>query len=165
MKAGEHFRDFAAYRSASLHRSAYLLCGDWHLADDLVQETLAKAYRHWPRVRRADSPEAYVQRILVNEVRSHWRRQRRAPSSVGGSAPEATVPDGSEAVARKDELVRALLELPVRQRATLVLRYLEGLSEREAAAVLGYSEGTVKSQTSRALATLKAHLQRKEAFS
>ena len=164
MKAEDHFHDFAAGRSASLHRSAYLLCGDWYLADDLVQETLAKTYRHWPRVLRADSPEAYVQRILVNEVRNHWRRQNRTPPSVTGDAPEEAVPDGSETVARNDELVRALLELPVRQRATLVLRYLDGLSERETAMVLGCSEGTVKSQTSRALTTLKTHIQREEAL-
>jgi DNA-directed RNA polymerase specialized sigma24 family protein len=68
------FREFARRLGAPLHRSAYLLCGDWHLAEDLVQETFAKAYAHWRRAQHADSPEAYVRRILVNEARQRWRR-------------------------------------------------------------------------------------------
>ena len=73
----EEFREFARSRASPLHQSAYLLCGDWHLAHDLVQDTLVKAYQHWPRVRRADSPDAYVRRILLNEVRGRWRRRDR----------------------------------------------------------------------------------------
>jgi DNA-directed RNA polymerase specialized sigma24 family protein len=65
-------------RASPLHQSAYLLCGDWHLAHDLVQDTLVSAYQHWPRVRQADNPDAYVRRILINEVRGRWRRRERA---------------------------------------------------------------------------------------
>lgn len=157
----EEFREFAASRAAPMHRSAYLLCGDWHLAHDLVQETLTKAYRSWRRVAHADNPDAYVRRILINVVRdrSHGRAAVTVPLD---EAPEPAVGDESDNVARRAALFQALLKLPFRQRATVVLRYLEGLSERETAAVLKCSEGTVKSQASRALATLRHHLTREE---
>jgi DNA-directed RNA polymerase specialized sigma24 family protein len=74
----EEFAEFMRNRASLLHQSAYLLCGDWHLAHDLAQDTLVKAYQHWPRVRQADSPDAYVRRILLNEVRGRWRRRERA---------------------------------------------------------------------------------------
>jgi DNA-directed RNA polymerase specialized sigma24 family protein len=77
--ADEQFREFVRSRAAPLHRAAYLLCGDWHLTDDLVQEALAKTFRHWRRVQRADSPNAYVRRILVNEVNRYFRRHRLCP--------------------------------------------------------------------------------------
>ncbi len=157
----EDYREFVKSRAAPLHRTAYLLCGDWHLADDLVQEALAKAFRHWRRVRRADNPDAYVQRILINEANRHWRR-RRDIVAPGGAEPEAATGDFSDDVVDRAELLRALLCLPARQRATVVLRYLEGMSERETAAVLRCTEGTVKSQTFRALNTLKTVLRREE---
>jgi RNA polymerase sigma factor (sigma-70 family) len=124
------FRELARRLDVSLHRSAYLLCGDWHLAEDLVQETLAKAYAHWRRVQHADSPDAYVQRIPVNEARQRWRR--REPPVLRGDAVvrEQLEPDAAESVVRRAELFAALLRLPVRQRAAVVLRYLDGLSER-----------------------------------
>jgi RNA polymerase sigma-70 factor (sigma-E family) len=159
----EEFREFMRNRASLLHQSAYLLCGDWHLAHDLVQETLVRAYQHWPRVREADSPDAYVRRILVNEARGRWRRRERAmpvPRFPEGREPVA--PDASEEIARRAGLLQALLALPLRQRATIVLRYLEGMSERETAAVLGCSEGTVKSQSARALGTLRSFFDRKE---
>jgi RNA polymerase sigma-70 factor (sigma-E family) len=153
------FREFVRSRGTPLHQSAYLLCGDRHLADDVVQDTLVKAYQHWRRVRQADSPEAYVRRILLNEVRGRWRRRERSVP-VAEFADEPTVADPSDDVIRRDGLRQALLTLPLRQRATVVLRYLEGLSERETAAVLGCSTGTVKSQSSRALAGLKSFFDR-----
>jgi RNA polymerase sigma-70 factor (sigma-E family) len=159
----EEFREFMRNRASLLHQSAYLLCGDWHLAHDLVQETLVRAYQHWPRVREADSPDAYVRRILVNEARGRWRRRERAmpvPRFPEGREPVA--PDASEEIARRAGLLQALLALPLRQRATIVLRYLEGMSERETAAVLGCSEGTVKSQSARALGTLRSFFDRME---
>jgi RNA polymerase sigma-70 factor (sigma-E family) len=159
----EEFREFMRNRASLLHQSAYLLCGDWHLAHDLVQETLVRAYQHWPRVREADSPDAYVRRILVNEARGRWRRRERAmpvPRFPEGREPVA--PDASEEIARRAGLLQALLALPLRQRATIVLRYLEGMSERETAAVLGCSEGTVKSQSARALGTLRNFFDRME---
>jgi RNA polymerase sigma-70 factor (sigma-E family) len=159
-RAPDHeFLEFVKSRAAPLHRMAYLLCGDWHLADDLVQETLAKSFRHWHRVQRADNPDAYVRRMLVNEARRHWRRHRNAAGPVDVTAREPDVPDDAAAVTNRVALFQALLSLPARQRATVVLRYLEGMSERETAAVLGCGEGTVKSQTSRALGSLRTFLE------
>jgi len=146
----QEFREFIRNRASLLHQSAYLLCGDWHLAHDLVQDTLVKAYQHWPRVRQADSPDAYVRRILLNEARGRWRRR------------EPAAPDAADEIARRAGLRQALLALPLRQRATVILRYMEGMSERETAAVLGCSEGTVKSQSARALGTLRTFLDRTE---
>jgi len=156
------FRDFARTRGASLHRAAYLLCGDRHLADDLVQESLAKCFVHWGRVRRADNPDAYARRILVNEVRRHWRRHRHAPWPADIALTEPVSPDATGPVADRLALWQALTTLPRRQRESVVLRYLEGLSEPETAAVLGCSTGTVKSQTARALHTLENLFQRED---
>lgn len=157
----EDYREFVKTRATPLHRAAYLLCGDWHLANDLVQEALAKAFRHWRRVQRADSPDAYVQRILVNEAHRHWRRHRNAAPPTD-TRHETATGDFSDEIIDRVELLRALLALPMRQRATVVLRYLEGMSERQTAAVLRCSEGTVKSQTYRALNTLKVAMKREE---
>jgi RNA polymerase sigma-70 factor (sigma-E family) len=159
----EEFGEFMRDRASLLHQSAYLLCGDWHLAHDLVQDTLVKAYQHWPRVRQADSPDAYVRRILLNEVRGRWRRRERAvPVSRFPEGREPVAPDAIDEITRRAGLLQALLALPLRQRATIILRYLEGMSERETAAALGCSEGTVKSQSARALGTLRDFLDRME---
>ena len=157
----EEFREFARERASPLHQSAYLLCGDWHLAHDLVQDTLVRAYRHWPRVRQADNPDAYVRRILLNGARDGWRRKNK-PLPVARFEVEPAVRDTADEVIRRAELLQALLALPFRQRATVVLRYLEGMSERETAAVLGCSEGTVKSQSARGLSALRTFLSRTE---
>jgi len=157
----EEFREFVRERGSPLHQSAYLLCGDWHIAYDLVQETLVKAYRHWPRVQRADNPDAYVRGILLNEARDRWRRPEGAVS-VARFTAEPTAPDAADDIARRDQLLRALLELPLQQRMTVVLRYLEGMTQGETAQLLGCSEGTVKSQSSRALGTLRKFLIRTE---
>jgi RNA polymerase sigma-70 factor (sigma-E family) len=157
----EHdFRVFVQGIAASLHRTAYLLCGDWYLADDLVQEALAKAYSHWRKVQKADNPSAYVRRILINESRRNWRRNRNLTVRPDSDLADIAVADMSDGVVNRAELLHALQSLPARQRATVVLRFLEGLSERETAAALGCSEGTVKSQTSRALIKLKSVLNR-----
>jgi RNA polymerase sigma-70 factor (sigma-E family) len=163
----EEFRTFALDRSLRLHQSAYLLCGDWHLAHDLVQDTLVKVYRHWSRVRRADNPDAYVRRILVNEARDRWRHREKAVpvADIGAETAVPSVPDAADEIARRDGLLRALVGLPHQQRATVVLRYLEGLTQAETAQVLRCSEGTVKSQSSRALATLRGYLERTESRS
>lgn len=158
----EEYRQFVGSRAASLHRTAYLLCGDWHLANDLVQETFVHVFRHWWRVQRADNQNAYVRRILINEFNRHWRRYSGLPVRADTGRPEVAVPDVSDEVVNRAELLRALLALPARQRATVVLRYLEGMSERETAAVMRCSKGTVKSQTARALNTLGGHLKHKE---
>jgi RNA polymerase sigma-70 factor (sigma-E family) len=156
------YREFAGSCAASLHRTAYLLCGDWHLADDLVQETLVQTFRHWRRVQRADNRNAYVKRILINEFNRHWRRYGGLPVSADNDRLEVAVPDISDEVVNRADLLCALLTLPARQRATVVLRYLEGMSERETAAVMRCSEGTVKSQTARALSALEGCLKHKE---
>jgi RNA polymerase sigma-70 factor (sigma-E family) len=158
----QDFRLFVQEIAASLHRTAYLLCGDWYLADDLVQEALAKAYSHWRKVQEAENPSAYVRRILINESRRSWRRNRTTTAHPGANPADIPVDDMSDGVVNRAELLQALQSLSARQRATVVLRYLEGLSERETAAALGCSEGTVKSQTSRALIKLKSVLHRGE---
>jgi RNA polymerase sigma-70 factor (sigma-E family) len=154
------FGEFVEGRATALHRTAYLLCGDWHLANDLVQEALAKTFRHWRKVQRADNPDAYVKRILVNEANRYLRRHRNAAPPTEMAARDTPIPDASNEVVERDLLLQALLSLPARQRATVVLRYLEGMTERETAAVLKCTQGTVKSQTARALDTLKNHLNR-----
>jgi len=159
------FRAFAGPLAAPLQRSAYALCGDWHLAEDLVQETLAKTYLHWHRVQNADNPDAYVRRILLNEARARWRRHDAPVLRHTDAVSDEPAPRGTEdEVVRRAELLQALLRLPLRQRATVVLRYLDGLTERETAAVLGCSEGTVKSQAARALAALRKCLAREESW-
>lgn len=158
----EEFDWFVKAQAARLHRVAYLLCGDWHLADDLVQEALAKCFRHWRRVQRSATPGAYVRRILVNEANRHWKRNRHAAAlseTIGAELPAA---DGSPLVAEQAALVQTLMALPEGQRAVVVLRHLEDLSEQDTALVLGCSIGTVKSQNVRALKTLKTIMQRQE---
>lgn len=153
----EDFRDFVVSRSPALLRTAYLLTGDRGHAEDLLQSALAKAYRHWRRVASTGSPEAYVRAILVNERRSRWRRER-GPRLVLGAVPERGGPDRVAGVDTRDELWRAVLAMPPRTRAVLVLRYWEDLSEADTAEVLGCSVGTVKSQASRGLRKLQTLL-------
>ena len=150
----EDFRHFMATRSAALLRTAYLLTGDRGLAEDLVQNTMAKAYRHWGKVRRSGVPEAYVRRILVNERNDHWRRDRFRSREVVGDIPDRPGRDEAQAYADRDEMWQALRAMPPRTRAVLVLRYWEDLSEAQTADLLGCSVGTVKSQASRGLRKL-----------
>lgn len=150
----EDFRDFVAARSAALMRTAYLLQGDRASAEDLLQSALAKAYRHWSRLRRDGDPVAYVRAIMVNERRSWWRRTA-CREVLGGEVPERPAPDEATGIAERDAVWRAVLALPPRTRAVLVLRYWEDLSEAQTADVLGCSVGTVKSQASRGLRRLQ----------
>ncbi|MXG92102.1 SigE family RNA polymerase sigma factor [Nocardioides flavescens] len=154
----EAFRSFVATRHTRLLRAAYLLCGDHYLAEDLVQTTLVKLYAAWPRASRADSIDAYARRVLVNshrdELRRPWRRERPAEhlpdDAKHGLGVEVKVGVDGE----HDDLMEALRRLPVGQRRVVVLRHYWGLSVEETAADLGVTTGTVKSQTSRALAAL-----------
>lgn len=151
-----HFHSFVAARWIHLVRTAYLLTGDPHDAEDVTQAALAKAYRSWRRVARMDSPEAYVRRMLVT-CNSDRFRKRRVSERLTDSVPDRSVSDS--AVAWADErsvLMEALAQLPDRQRAVVVMRYWEDLSEAETADVLGCSQGTVKSQASKALVKLRA---------
>jgi RNA polymerase sigma-70 factor (sigma-E family) len=158
-ESDERFAVWASDRIAGLHRTAYLLCGDWHTAEDCVQEALARVAVRWTRIERVDNPDAYVRRVLVNTVRER-RRRRSAGELPTDQFHDLAVADGSQARADRDELLAALRELPRRQRAAVVLRYFDGLTEAETAAVLSCSVGTVKSQTSRALDKLRLVLTR-----
>jgi RNA polymerase sigma-70 factor (sigma-E family) len=151
------FQEFVRARWSHLVRTAYLLTGDVHHAEDLTQTALAKAYRSWRRVSRADHPEAYVRRMLVT-CNSDRFRKRRVAEALTAAPPETARPD--EAVSWADErsaLLGALAGLPPKQRAVVVLRYWEDLSEAEVAEVLGCSTGTVKSQASKGLAKLRMY--------
>ncbi len=155
MSRDDEFTAYVAGRRAHLVRAAFLLCGDTHRAEDLVQATLAKLYVAWPRVRRADVVDAYVRRMLVNshldESRRPWRRERPTDRHAERAA---TGPD----VEGDDELWSALRALPAGQRRVVVLRHYWGLSVEETAADLGVSTGTIKSQTSVALSALRRAL-------
>lgn len=151
-----NLEEFLAYlqgRSAALRRSAYLLCGDTHQADDLVQETLTTVYSRWRLVSAADNVDAYVHRILVRTFISERRRGWWKVRLFGGTAPE--LPDPGAGVEDREVLRAALSRLAPGQQAVLVLRYLCDLSVADVAERLGCSEGTVKSQTSHALTALR----------
>jgi len=147
------FSEFVAARWGALVHTAYLLTGDFHEAEDLVQTTLAKVYPQWRRI-RGDGVASYLRRALVNNNRSRVRR-RRVAQLLMPFLPETPSPP-SGAGEDHDLLVAALAGLPERQRAVVVLRYWEDLSLEEVAYELGCSVGTVKSQASRALAKLRA---------
>jgi RNA polymerase sigma-70 factor (sigma-E family) len=150
--------DFAAYlaaRQASLLRTAYLLTGNRHDAEDLVQVAFAKLYLSWDKVRDRGSIDGYIRRILVNEHNSLWRRAwKRRESSQDHTTFEEPVHDSYDD-GRGSALWDVVQTLPRKARAVVVLRYYEEMSEAETADALGISVGTVKSQTSRALATLR----------
>lgn len=157
MDRDHEFSEYVVQRRAQLYRTAHLLCGDAHRAEDVVQNALARLYAAWPRVRKADSVDAYVRRAVVNshldETRRPWRRERPAEAEqLDGPAADATSVEDSDA------LWTALRGLPPGQRRVVVLRHYWGLSVEETAADLGISPGTVKSQTSDALARLRSVL-------
>ncbi len=152
------FREFMLGRWPSLVRFAYGLTGDRGLAEDLVQTALVKVFVSWSRVRRADDPDAYVRRMLINANHGRFRK-RRVAEKTGGSFPEAAVADPTDEFDQRSALVAALMELPVMQRAVVVMRYWEGFTESQTGAILGCSVGNVKSQASRALAKLRSSAQ------
>lgn len=155
---GRDFESWMAARQRPLLTTAYLLTGDPHAAEDLVQTTLAKVYLAWDRVRSAQSVDAYARKMLVNEHASGWRRLWRHRETVADTTAHDIPVGGIEYDGVADVLWTAVRSLPERQRAVVVLRYYEQLSERETAEALGISTGTVKSQASRALATLRSAL-------
>jgi RNA polymerase sigma-70 factor (sigma-E family) len=161
-RSQEHdYREYVVARQDTLRRTAYLLCRDWHLADDLVSVTLTKLYRHWARAQAARSLDAYVRGILthawLDELRRPWHREEST-----GDLPERPATDAAQAaVADRAELGRLLDALPPRQRAVVVLRFYCDLSVAETAEVLGVAEGTVKAHASRGLDMLRgAHISR-----
>jgi RNA polymerase sigma-70 factor (sigma-E family) len=147
------FEEFVAGRGQALQRFGYALTGDWALAEDLLQTALARAYPRWSRITR-DDPEAYVRKVMLNTWSSWWRRRWRGevPSA---QLPESAGPDSFVAVDSRQVLRAALAALPPGQRAVVVLRYHQDLSEAQVADLLGISVGTVKSQAAKALATLR----------
>jgi RNA polymerase sigma-70 factor (sigma-E family) len=150
-------REFRAYfeaRVAVIRRTAYLLCGDWHRAEDLAQTALAKLYVAWPRLHRGGQVDAYARKILVRAAIDDSRRWFRRSETVMDSVPDIQPAMGP----RVDDVIdvrRALAELPPGQRAAVILRYWEDLPITETAELLGCSEGTVKSQAAKGLATLR----------
>ncbi len=158
------FRAWVAVRREPLRRSAYLICLDWHLADDLVQDALARTYARWPRVARHGNPEAYVRRAILNGYldlrRRPWRRVRLdadLPETAADVATAAAL-EAVEGTSERARLVSALGRLGPGQRAVLVLRFFEDLSVEQTAELLGCTTGTVKSQTARGLERLREQL-------
>lgn len=154
------FRDYARSRSMALRRTAYLLCADWHLAEDLVQTALIKLYRSWSRVRTSPTFDNYTRQILVrcwlDERRRLWRRREQRD----GVIPETAYHDRPQEIS--GALLAALAKLPHKQRAAVVMRYCDDMSITAVAAALRCSEGTVKSQTSRGLDALRQIVTRSE---
>jgi RNA polymerase sigma-70 factor (sigma-E family) len=147
------FVEYITQRSLWLRRVAYLLCQDWHRADDLAQTAMTRLYAAWPRARQVENLDGYLRRILINSYLTEqrkpwWRRQAEELFPADLPAPDAD----HDAVM---DLRRALAILPPRQRAAIVLRYYCDLSVEQTAAELGCSNGTVKSQTSRGLEALR----------
>jgi len=153
--AEEEFVEFAGAVSARLQGMAFLLCGDWHTAEDLVQATLVKVFVSWRRIRRQDSAHAYATRTLVNTYLAHKRLRRT------GESPTSELPERAAELPSPETrmvVIAALATLPPKGRAVVVLRYWADLSVDQVAAVLGCSPGAVKSQSARALDKLRSVL-------
>jgi RNA polymerase sigma-70 factor (sigma-E family) len=156
--AEQAFEGYFRNRREAVRRNAYLLCGDWHRADDLAQTAFVALHRKWDTIREPAAVDAYLRRTLVramiDETRRPWRRERGVPQP-----PEPIAADGPiDRVATRHTLVDALRQLPPRQRAVLVLRFLEGMDVAATARAMGCREGTVKSQTAHGLAALRTVL-------
>ncbi len=148
------FTEYFARRSSAMRGTAFLLCGDWHRAEDLVQNTFVKLYRAWNRIEARDALDAYTRQILVHTYLDEARRGFFFREKVTAEQTDRTAP---VAGSPEDRLVllHALAGVPARQRAALVLRFWEDLSVDETAKAMGCSAGTVKSQTSRGLDALR----------
>lgn len=153
----ESFDDYVRTRGARLVRAAYLLTGDRHVAEDIVQNALASMIVSWRRLRDVSNLDAYAYRSVVNAGR-RWRRRRWTGEIPFAHVPAPVVDQDPDRFDGRSDVVAALRDLPPRQRSVLVLRYYADLTEAETAAILGCSVGTVKSQSSRGLATLRARM-------
>jgi RNA polymerase sigma-70 factor (sigma-E family) len=151
------FSEFVEARSTSLFRTAYLMVGDHQLAQDLLQEALVKTLVAWPRLRDHATVEAYTRRIVVNTSIT-WRRRKSFHEHPAETLPETAGSDAVEDLVTHDELVGHLLALAPRQRAAIVLRYYQDLTEAQTAEAMGCSVGTVKSQVSDGLARLRSSM-------
>ncbi|HEY3263455.1 MAG TPA: SigE family RNA polymerase sigma factor [Pseudonocardiaceae bacterium] len=159
----QEFAEYFTARRDAVRRTAFLLCGDWHRADDLAQTAFVALHRHWRKVRDRQALDAYVRRTLVratiDESRRPWRRERFVDAVPEAGTERAPGSDAlGEGVATRQALLAGLRRVPPRQRAVLVLRFLEGLDVTGTADVLGCTEGTVKSQTARGLDALRGAL-------
>jgi RNA polymerase sigma-70 factor (sigma-E family) len=150
------FDEFVAVRGQALLRFALMLCGDRYQAEDLVQSALAKAYRRWSRVSVMQRPEAYLKTVLVHDHLRWWRRRSSAEVPLAQPSVGTAVGDGADVRASRDAAWELIGRLPKRQRAVLVLRYYEDLTDGEIAAVLGCAPSTVRSQAARALSALRS---------
>ena len=150
------FAEFASETHGRLRGTAYLLCGDWDRASDYVQEGLIRVYVAWPRLVRQGGEVAYARKAVVSAFLDASRKRSSDERPTSHHPDGASAEDVASVVADRAALMSALARLPRRQCACLVLRYFEELDVRETAAALGCSEGTVKSQTSRAIASLRA---------
>lgn len=154
----DDYCEYVGTRTGAMRRFAYLVCGDWHRAEDAVQNAFVRLYLAWDRVTRADSLDAYTRRTVLNclkEVqRRHWFRREQSKPELPDSAVESVADEH----ARRRLVLDALARLPLRRRATLVLRYWEDLSVEQTAQVMRCSTATVKSQTVRGLQTLRGLL-------
>ena len=150
------FTEFASASRSRLRSTAYLLCGDWDRASDHVQEGLLRVYVAWPRLVRQGGELGYARKAVVSAFLDASRKRSSTERPAAGHTDRASGEDIASTVTDRAALMAALERLPARQRACVVLRYFEELDVRETAAALGCSEGTVKSQTSRALASLRA---------
>ena len=158
MAAQDKDAEFEAYmvaRQPSLLRTAYLLTGDRHTAEDLVQTAFAKLYLSWDRVQRRELVDGYVRRILVNEHNSLWRRAFKRREVVSDEVPETHAPADRHDDGESAALWAFVQTLPRKQRAVIVLRYYEDLSEAQIADAIQCAPGTVKSQASAAIAALR----------
>ena len=151
------FVEFVAARSAALHRSAYLMVGERQLAQDLLQEAFAKTYAAWPRLRDPAKAEAYTRKVITTTAIS-WYRRKSWQERPSDAIPDASREGHADEVAQRAWVWSALQALPPRQRAAIVLRYYEDLTEAQTAAALGCAVGTVKSQVHAGLATLRTTL-------
>lgn len=150
------FAEFVALRSPALQRAAYLMVGDVGLAQDLVQEALTKTYVAWPRLRDPANAEAYTRKAITTTAITWFRKRSWNGERATGAVPERATAGHAEAIVVRRTLMEALGQLPPRQRAVIVLRFYEDLTEHQTAAALGCAVGTVKSQTSAALVKLRA---------
>jgi RNA polymerase sigma-70 factor (sigma-E family) len=150
------FESYVEQRGASLTRLAYLLVHDHHLAQDLTQETLARLHRHWAKVSAFDDPDAYVRRIMVNQLTS-WRRRRSwSERTAPGVERDDATEDPATAGVERDAMWELLKTLSPQQRAVIVLRFYEDLDDATIASLLDCSPATVRSHASKALARLRS---------
>ncbi|MGY2873388.1 RNA polymerase sigma-70 factor (sigma-E family) [Marmoricola sp. URHA0025 HA25] len=154
----QEFVEYATAAQERLRRTAYLICGDWDHASDIVQEALIRVYVAWPRIENKGGTNAFARRCVVNVAIDLGRRRSSTELPTDHEVMDRATGGPDHDIAAREALVGALRDLAPRQRACVVLRYFEDLSVSETAHVLGCSEGTVKSQTSRALASLRRHV-------